>query len=234
MSRNTLILVVEDEPQIRRFLRGALEAETPAWSVVEAGTVRDGLAQVRASAPDLIILDLGLPDGNGVDFLRQLRLMSQVPVVVLSARTEEADKVAALDAGADDYLTKPFSVAEMAARVRVGLRHAQRGPLPELLSFGDIQVGLADRRVTKAGEPVHLTPLEFRLLSVLLVNAGRVMTHRHLLREVWGAAHADQTHYLRIYMAQLRLKLEDDAARPRHFITETGVGYRLSTDETTR
>ncbi|CAN5369006.1 two-component system response regulator KdpE [soil metagenome] len=229
MSRSCVILVVEDEPQIRRFVRSALEAQ--GWSVVEAGTVRDAVARAEAEPPDLVILDLGLPDGDGVDFLHRLRGWSPVPVIVLSARTDEADKVTALDAGADDYLTKPFSVAEMAARVRAGLRRGRREAAPIALSFGDIRVDLAARRVFKAEQPVHLTPIEYRLLQALIANIGRVMTHRHLLREVWGPNHSEHTHYLRIYMAQLRQKLERDPARPRHFVTETGIGYRLLTDD---
>ncbi|CAN5406040.1 two-component system response regulator KdpE [soil metagenome] len=229
MSTTATILIVEDEPQIRRFVRTALEAQ--GWAVVEAGTVRDGLTQAEAARPDLIILDLGLPDGDGVAFLHQLRSWSPVAVIILSARTDEADKIAALDAGADDYLTKPFSVAEMAARVRAGLRRGQRDAAPIAMSFGDIRVDFAARRVFKAGEVVHLTPIEYRLLGALIANVGRVMTHRHLLREVWGPNHSEHTHYLRIYMAQLRQKLETEPARPRHLVTETGIGYRLLTDE---
>ena len=224
-------VVVEDEPQIRRFVRGALEAQQ--WQVHEAGTVKDGLVEAGTRRPDLVILDLGLPDGDGVDFLRDLRAWSQVPVIVLSARSEEAHKIAALDAGADDYLTKPFGVGELMARVRVAMRRGQRvgaESASSVFTIGDVTVDLAARRVHRAGGVVHLTPIEYRLLGVLIANVGRVLTHRFLLREVWGPAHSERTHYLRIYMGHLRHKLEADAAQPRHIVTETGVGYRLVVD----
>jgi two-component system KDP operon response regulator KdpE len=226
------ILIVEDEPQIRRFVRTALEAQH--WSVVEAATVAQGLLEAGTRNPNLIILDLGLPDGDGVAYLRELRTWSPVAVIVLSARTDEADKVAALDAGADDYLTKPFSVGELAARVRVGLRRGQRASetASSIFWFGDVMVDFSARRVQKAGTDVHLTPIEYRLLGVLIANAGRVLTHRSLLREVWGPSHSDHTHYLRVYMGQLRQKLETDAARPKHIVTEAGVGYRLLAEPT--
>ena len=187
--------------------------------MVEAGTRR----------PDLVILDLGLPDGDGVEYLRDLRNWSQVAVIVLSARTDEADKIAALDAGADDYLTKPFGVGELMARVRVAMRRHQKagGPVSAIFTFGKVVVDFTTRRVQRGGEPVHLTPIEYRLLGVLIANVGRVLTHRALLREVWGPSHSERTHYLRVYMGQLRQKLEDDPAQPRHILTETGVGYRL-------
>ncbi|HWH82196.1 MAG TPA: two-component system response regulator KdpE [Burkholderiaceae bacterium] len=223
-------VIVEDEPQIRRFVRAALEAEH--WQVFEAGTLRQGLVEAGTRRPDLVILDLGLPDGDGVDYLRDLRAWSAVPVIVLSARVDEADKIAALDAGADDYLTKPFGVGELMARVRVALRRGQKGgdaALP-VFAFGAVSVDFAARRVQRGAEVVHLTPLEYRLLGVLIANAGRVLTHRALLREVWGPSHAERTHYLRVYMGQLRQKLEADPARPRHLLTETGVGYRLLPD----
>jgi two-component system KDP operon response regulator KdpE len=228
MNESTpVILIVEDEPQIRRFVRSALEAHR--WQVFEAATVAQGLLEAGTRQPDLIILDLGLPDGDGVDYLHELRTWSQVSVIVLSARTDEADKIAALDAGADDYLTKPFSVGELSARVRVGLRRGQRASeaASSVFEFGDVVVDFSARRVQKAGTPVHLTPIEYRLLGVLIANAGRVLTHRNLLREVWGPSHSDHTHYLRVYMGQLRQKLETDAARPKHIVTESGVGYRL-------
>jgi two-component system KDP operon response regulator KdpE len=232
MSESTSIpnaVIVEDEPQIRRFVRGALEAQQ--WQVHEAGTMKDGLVEAGTRRPDLVILDLGLPDGDGVTFLRDLRTWSQVPVIVLSARSDEADKIAALDAGADDYLTKPFGVGELMARVRVAMRRGRRtaegGSSTTNVTIGDITVDLAARRVERAGADVHLTPIEYRLLGVLIANVGRVLTHRHLLREVWGPAHSERTHYLRIYMGHLRQKLEADAAQPRHIVTETGVGYRL-------
>ena len=220
-------VIVEDEPQIRRFVRAALEAEH--WRVFEAATVRQGLVEAGTRRPDLVILDLGLPDGDGVDYLRDLRAWSQVAVIVLSARTDEADKIAALDAGADDYLTKPFGIGELMARVRVALRRHQKAAEPgsAAFSFGKVMVDFTTRRVRRDGGLVHLTPIEFRLLGVLIANVGRVLTHRALLREVWGPSHSGHTHYLRVYMGQLRQKLEDDPAQPRHLLTETGVGYRL-------
>jgi two-component system KDP operon response regulator KdpE len=220
-------VVVEDEPQIRRFVRTALETEQ--WQVFEAGTVKQGLVEAGTRRPDLVILDLGLPDGDGVEYLRDLRAWSQVAVIVLSARTDEADKIAALDAGADDYLTKPFGVGELMARVRVALRRGQKGAEPgnAAFAFGKVMVDFSTRRVQRDGEPVHLTPIEYRLLGVLIANVGRVLTHRALLREVWGPSHSEHTHYLRVYMGQLRQKLEADPAQPRHILTETGVGYRL-------
>lgn len=223
----SIILIVEDEPQIRRFVRSALEAQH--WQVFEAATVAQGLLEAGTRQPDLIILDLGLPDGDGVDYLHELRTWSQVSVIVLSARTDEMDKVAALDAGADDYLTKPFSVGELAARVRAGLRRGQRASevSSSVFEFGDVVVDFSARRVQKGGSLVHLTPIEYRLLGVLIANAGRVLTHRNLLREVWGPSHSEHTHYLRVYMGQLRQKLETDAARPKYIVTESGVGYRL-------
>ena len=223
-------VIVEDEPQIRRFVRAALEAED--WQVFEAATMKQGLVEAGTRRPDLVILDLGLPDGDGVAYLRDLRHWSQVAVIVLSARTDESDKIAALDAGADDYLTKPFGVGELMARVRVALRRGQRAAESgsAVFTFGKVTVDFTTRRVQRDGELVHLTPIEYRLLGVLIANVGRVMTHRALLREVWGPSHAEHTHYLRVYMGQLRQKLEDDAARPRHILTETGVGYRLLGD----
>jgi two-component system KDP operon response regulator KdpE len=227
---NSTVLIVEDEPQIRRFVRAALEAQQ--WQVVEAGTVQAGLIEAGTRRPNLIILDLGLPDGDGVSYLRDLRTWSQIPVIVLSARVDEADKIAALDAGADDYLTKPFAVGELMARVRAALRRGQRSPdsSSSTFSFGDVMVDFMARRVLRAGVVVHLTPIEYRLLGVLIANAGRVLTHRNLLREVWGPTHSERTHYLRIYMGHLRQKLEADAAQPRHIVTEAGVGYRLVAD----
>ena len=227
---NSTVLIVEDEPQIRRFVRTALEAQQ--WQVVEAGTMKAGLIEAGTRRPNLVILDLGLPDGDGVDYLRDLRTWSQVAVIVLSARTDEADKIAALDAGADDYLTKPFAVGELMARVRAALRRGQRSSDSgsSTFTFGDVVVDFMARRVQRAGVVVHLTPIEYRLLGVLIANAGRVLTHRNLLREVWGPMHSERTHYLRIYMGHLRQKLETDAAQPRHIVTETGVGYRLVVD----
>jgi len=220
------VLIVEDEQAIRRFLRAALEAE--GLRVWEAETLQRGLIEAATRKPDLVILDLGLPDGNGIDFIRDLRQWSQIPVIVLSARTEESDKIAALDAGADDYLSKPFGIGELQARLRVALRrNAGMQQSDPLVSFSDIQVDLANRRIMRAGEELHLTPIEFRLLAVLLNNHGKVLTQRQLLSQVWGPNAVEHSHYLRIYMGHLRQKLEADPARPRHLLTETGIGYRF-------
>ena len=223
-------VVIEDEPQIRRFVRAALEAE--GWQVFEADTAQRGLTEAGTRKPDLLVLDLGLPDGDGLEVIRDVRGWSAVPIVVLSARTDEADKIAALDAGADDYLTKPFGVGELLARVRANLRRprgagADGTPEEPLFSFGEVEVDRQARLVRRAGMEVHLTPIEYRLLTVLVSHAGRVLTHRQLLREVWGPSHAGQNHYLRIYMGHLRQKLEADPAQPKHLLTETAVGYRL-------
>ena len=221
-----VVVVVEDEKQIRRFVRTALESE--GCRVFEAQTGRQGLTEAATRKPDLVILDLGLPDLDGVEFIRDLRTWSVLPIIVLSARTDENDKIAALDAGADDYLTKPFGVGELLARVRAALRRGATGSGGEpLVAFGDIRLDLANRSVLRDGSTVHLTPIEYRLLSLLAGNAGKVLTHRQLLRDVWGPSHVEHSHYLRIYMAQLRQKLETDPARPRHFLTEPGVGYRF-------
>jgi len=219
------VALVEDEFQIRRFVRAALE--DAHFHVEEAVTAAAGLALVAAARPALVLLDLGLPDGDGVALIGNLRGWSAVPIIVLSARSAEAEKIAALDAGADDYLTKPFGIGELLARVRAQLRR----PAPERgeaqCRFGDVCVDRAQRTVERAGAPVHLTPIEYRLLCLLLANAGKVLTHRQLLREVWGAGQGENSHYLRIYVGHLRQKLEADAARPRHILTETGVGYRF-------
>jgi two-component system KDP operon response regulator KdpE len=220
-------ILVEDEPQIRRFVRTALEAE--GWNVFEADTLRRGLTDAGTRKPDLIILDLGLPDGDGVDFIRDVRGWSQVPIIVLSARVGEQDKIEALDAGADDYLSKPFGVGELLARVRAAARRLQaasaaHGPV---FQFGDITVNMSLRTVHKGATAVHLTPIEYRLLGLLVANAGKVLTHRQILREVWGPTHAEDGHYVRVYMGHLRHKLEDDPAQPKHILTETAVGYRL-------
>jgi two-component system KDP operon response regulator KdpE len=230
MSDLPTALIVEDEPEIRRFVRAALEGAQ--WQVFEAATVRQGLVEAGTRRPQLIILDLGLPDGDGVAYLKDLRNWSKVHVIVLSARTGESDKIAALDAGADDYVTKPFSAGELLARVRVALRRSAglAGSADSMFRFGSVQIDLAARVVTRGGVPVHLTRIEYRLLSVLVANAGRVMTQQHLMREVWGPGKSESTHYLRIFMGHLRQKLEDDPAQPRHLITEAGVGYRLVAD----
>ena len=228
-----VVVIIEDEPQIRRFVRSALEAE--GWQVFEADTAKKGLTEAGTRKPDLLVLDLGLPDGDGLDVIRDVRGWSGVPIIVLSARSGEADKIAALDAGADDYLTKPFGVGELLARVRANLRRpraaATDGAPAEdadpVFRFGQVEVDRQARLVRRAGAEVHLTPIEYRLLSVLIANAGRVLTHRQLLREVWGPSHAGQSHYLRIYMGHLRQKLELDPAQPQHLLTETAVGYRL-------
>ncbi len=223
------VLVVEDERQIRRFVRTALEAE--GLTVDEADTAARGLADAARLRPDLVILDLGLPDRDGLDFIGDLRGWTDLPVIVLSARRDEADKIRALDKGADDYLTKPFGVGELLARVRAALRRratASQGTQVDAHSrFGDIDIDHVSRSVTRGGGPVHLTPIEYRLLTVLVRNAGKVLTHRQLLREVWGPSHVDRAHYLRVYMGHLRRKLEEDPARPRHIQTETGIGYRF-------
>jgi two-component system, OmpR family, KDP operon response regulator KdpE len=224
-------LIVEDKPQIRRFVRGALEGE--GWQVHEAGTQQRGVIEAGTRKPDLIVLDLGLPDGDGLDLIREVRGWSAVPILVLSARADESDKIAALDAGADDYLTKPFGIGELLARVRANLRRPRPvasgdGEPPDaIFRFGDVEVDQRARIVRRGGAEVHLTPMEYRLLSVLAANTGRVLTHRQLLREVWGPSQAEQNHYLRIYMGHLRQKLEADPAQPRHLLTETAVGYRL-------
>jgi two-component system KDP operon response regulator KdpE len=222
-----LVLVVEDEMQIRRFVRAALEGE--GCRVAEAETMAQGLIDAGTRKPDLIILDLGLPDGDGVAFVQDLRAWSQLPVLILSARSTEGDKIGVLDAGADDYLTKPFAVGELLARVRALLRRSRRGGEVEspLVRFGEVEVDLTRRQVTRHGEPVHLTPIEYRLLCAMLANAGKVMTHRQLLREVWGPSFVESNHYLRIYVGHLRQKLERDPTQPQHFLTETGVGYRF-------
>ena len=228
-----VVVVIEDEPQIRRFVRSALEAE--GWQVFEADTVQKGLTEACTRKPDLLVLDLGLPDSDGLDLIRDVRGWSGVPIIVLSARSGEGDKIAALDAGADDYLTKPFGVGELLARVRANLRRPRAaipggGPVEEadpVFRFGQVEVDRQARLVRRSGAEVHLTPIEYRLLSVLIANAGRVLTHRQLLREVWGPSHVGQSHYLRIYMGHLRQKLEADPAQPQHLLTETAVGYRL-------
>lgn len=224
------ILIVEDEPEIRRFLRSSLGAE--GYKVVESATGRRGTIDASTHKPDLVIIDLGLPDIDGVEVIRQIRQWSAMPVLVLSARVREHAKIEALDAGADDYITKPFGVGELLARVRVALRHAVR-PASGLgtLTLEEATVDLEARKALRSGCEVHLTPIEFRLITHLAKHLGMVVTQKQLLTEVWGPTHAQDTHYLRIYMKQLRDKLERDPVRPKHFITETGVGYRLVVDQ---
>lgn len=221
------VLIVEDEKLIRRFVRTTLEED--GCRVFEAGNCADGLLEAGQRKPDLIVLDLGLPDGNGIDFIRDLRAWSDVPILVLSARTHEKDKIQALDVGADDYLTKPFGVGELRARARALLRRQSRSSesATPLIEFGEVTVDLSRRVVRRKGEAVHLTPIEYRLLCVLLANTGKVLTQRHLLREVWGPSSVESNHYLRVYVGHLRQKLEDDATQPRYLLTETGVGYRF-------
>lgn len=229
MENALTILLVEDEKEIRRFVRNILEEQ--GYRLVEAENQSRGLVEAATRKPDLIILDLGLPDGDGIDLIRDVRGWSQMPILVLSARVDEADKVQALDAGADDFLTKPFGVSELQARLRALLRRRGSGTENESakLMFGEVSVDFADRTVLRRGETVHLTPVEFRLLILLAGNPGKVMTHRQLLKEVWGPLHVDHNHYVRIYMGHLRQKLENDPARPEHFLTETGIGYRFVT-----
>ncbi|AOV96238.1 two-component system response regulator KdpE [Edwardsiella hoshinae] len=220
------ILIVEDEQAIRRFVRAALENE--GWRVNEADGLQRGLIEAGTRQPDLIILDLGLPDGDGIEFIRDLRRWSRIPLIVLSARSDEADKITALDAGAEDFLSKPFGIGELLARVRVALRrHTRQQQESPLVCFGEVRVDLLQRSVTRAGEPLHLTPIEFRLLAELIANSGKVLTQRQLLNSVWGPNYVEHSHYLRIYMGHLRQKLEVEPARPRHLLTETGVGYRF-------
>ena len=227
MNQPARLLVVEDDPAILRFVRQALEAE--GHQVFETDTVKRGLIEAGTRRPDLLILDLGLPDGDGMSLLRDLRGWSPLPVIVLSARGDERDKIEALDAGADDYLVKPFSVGELSARVRAALRRRDRSAAPasSIVAFGDCELDLARRQVRRAGAHVHLTPVEYKLAAALVAREGQVLTHRQLLCEVWGPGSIEHSHYLRIYMAHLRKKLEFDPAQPMHFLTETGVGYRF-------
>jgi two-component system, OmpR family, KDP operon response regulator KdpE len=223
------VLVIEDDHDIRRFVRLALESD--GHEVGEAAELQRGLIDAGTRRPDLVVLDLGLPDGDGVEFIRAFRGWSTAPVLVLSARVGETDKVRALDAGADDYLVKPFGAAELLARARAHLRRRERrtGPDEAVLQFGDVTLDRAHRRVQRQGEPLHLTPTEYRLLTLLTAHPDRVMTHRHLLHELWGPHHAADAHYLRVHMANLRRKIEADPSRPRWLRTESGVGYRFVT-----
>ena len=221
------VLIVEDEIEIRRFVRMALAAE--GFEVIEAETMRRGLIEAGTRRPDLVVLDLGLPDGDGVELIRDLRAWSDMPVLVLSARTTETDKIGALDAGADDYLVKPFSAGELLARVRAQLRRRTRtGAAGETtIEFGDVRIDLLHRTVEKAGQGVHLTPIQYRLLVHLAGHPNCVRTHRQLLHAVWGSSHGEDTPYLRVYMGQLRKKIETDPSQPAHLLTEAGVGYRF-------
>ena len=224
-----MVLVVEDEPQMRRFLRACLTSH--GYRLVEAANAREVEQLLPSHNPEVVLLDLGLPDGDGIDLTRRLREWTRVPIVVVSARGREEDKVLALDAGADDYLTKPFGVNELLARLRVALRHARRegsGPDSPVIEAGGLRVDLERREVSVDGREVKLTPIEFRLLAFLALNAGKVLTHRQILEEVWGPGYAAQSHYVRVHMAELRKKVEADPARPRLILTELGVGYRLS------
>lgn len=225
----TTILVVEDEPEIRRFLRSSLGAE--GYRVVEAENARRGAIDAGTHKPDLAIVDLALPDLDGKELIRQIRGWSSMPIVVLSARNQERSKIDALDAGADDYITKPFGVGELLARVRAALRHAVRSPTAQPLSLGETRIDLEKRRAWRSETEIHLTPIEFRLLACLAKHLDMVVTQRHLLAEVWGPTHVEDTHYLRVYMKQLRDKLEADPVQPKYLLTESGVGYRLVADE---
>ena len=228
MSDGLLVLVVDDELQIRRFLRISLESN--GYRVHESETGQDALAQAAQFRPDVIILDMNLPDLEGVAVVQRLREWTTTPVIILSVRDADRDKVAALDAGADDYLTKPFSTVELLARLRVAQRHSQPAPDAPVVTLGDVQIDLARRIVTRQGEPVKLTPTEYALLRLLVQHAGKVLTHRQILKAVWGPEYVDETHYLRVYFAQLRQKLEADPALPKLIVTEPGVGYRLVVD----
>ena len=227
MELRARILLVEDEPDIRRFSRMALESE--GHEVFEADTLHRGLIEAGSRRPELAIVDLGLPDGDGVDLIRDLRTWSTAPVIVLSARSGEADKIGALDAGADDFLVKPFGAGELLARVRAQLRRQTlaSASVDPVLSFGPVMVDLTRRVVTRLGEPLHLTPIEYRLLTHLASQPDRVVTHRQLLKAVWGPGHVEDTHYVRVHMANLRKKVEDDPSMPKHLLTEAGIGYRF-------
>lgn len=230
MSQEAAILLIEDEPEIRRFLRTTLPAH--GFRLHEAVTGKDGLAEAKARNPDLILLDLGLPDLEGTEVIRQIREWTATPIIVLSARDQEHAKVAALDLGADDYVTKPFGLNELLARIRTALRHASRTSqsAESVFTLGDLKVDLGRRQVFVSENEIHLTPIEYKLLTTLIRHAGKVLTHRQLLKEVWGPLHMEEGHYLRVYMRQLRNKLEKSPAHPRFLLTELGVGYRLRTE----
>ncbi len=226
-----LVLLIEDEPQMRRFLRITLQSQ--GYRLVETATAQEGLTQAALRSPDVVLLDLGLPDLDGLEVTKRLREWTLTPIIVISAREQEQDKIHALDAGADDYLTKPFNAGELLARIRVALRHAGRqgGNQNEpVFALHNVRVDLGQRRVVVDDKEVHLTPIEYKLLTVLIRHAGKVLTHRQLLKEVWGPAHVEEVQYLRVYMTQLRHKLESDPARPRFLMNEPGIGYRLRYD----
>ncbi len=230
-GQEVTVLLIEDEPEIRRFLRTTLPAH--GFRLYEAATGKDGLKEAQARNPDLILLDLGLPDLEGSEVIRQVREWTATPIIVLSARDQEQVKVAALDLGADDYVTKPFGVNELLARMRAALRHASRSAADvgePVFTLGDLKVDLGQRQVFVSAKEIHLTPIEYKLLTTLIRYAGKVMTHRQLLKEVWGPLHVEEGHYLRVYMRQLRNKLEKNPAHPRYLVTELGVGYRLRTE----
>ena len=232
MKENTAtILLIEDERQMRRFLRVTLQSES--YGVIEAETAADGLSQAAMRNPDIIILDLGLPDMDGLEVIKKLREWSAVPVIIISAREQEGDKIKALDRGADDYLTKPFGVGELLARIRVALRHAapkNKDQKEAVFVAEDLKIDFLKRQVNIGMREIHLTPIEYRLLTVLVRNAGRVMTHRQILKEVWGPPYIEQTPYLRVFMNQLRKKIEADSTRPRFLLNEPGIGYRFKPD----
>lgn len=224
-DRGKRILVIDDEPQIRRLLRASLEAH--GYEVKEAASGREGISLTAMYKPDLLLVDLGLPDMDGKAVVEHLRGWTQIPIIVLTVREQEQEKIAALDAGADDYVTKPFSVGELVARIRVSLRRSQAAESEPTLKCGDLAVDLNLRRVTVRDQEVKLTPTEYDILKVLIQHAGRVLTHKQLLKAVWGNEYGEDTQYVRVYIGQLRRKIEDDPARPRYIITESGVGYRL-------
>jgi two-component system, OmpR family, KDP operon response regulator KdpE len=228
MTQGPLVLVVEDEPQMRKFIRASLASR--GYRILEAERASEVIMLITSHNPDLVLLDLGLPDGDGIELTRQVREWSRVPIIVISARGREDDKVAALDAGADDYVTKPFAVNELLARMRVAQRHANAPATSaeaEVYDFGELQIDIALREVRLSGQAVHLTPLEYKLLHLFARHAGKVLTHRQILKEVWGPGYASQTHYVRVQMAELRKKIEVDPSRPKLLVTEPGVGYRL-------
>lgn len=224
-SKGPRILIIDDETQIRRFLRVTLTSH--GYFVKDSGTGKEGLDEVAVFGPDLVILDLGLPDIDGLEVVRLLREWSKVPIIILSAKEQETDKIAALDSGADDYVTKPFGMGELLARIRAAMRHIAGGEEQPILQFEDLTIDLAHRRITIDEKEIKLTPIEYEIVKNLAINAGKVITHRYLLRTVWGPSYETDIQYLRVYMGQIRRKLERDPSRPRHIITEPGVGYRL-------